>query len=75
MFLCKGRWNHPHQVGYYLLFRSTLHISQNTLSINWLILTEHPFIPLSAVLPKLLSNLPSAFVCRKNLSRRKKFYK
>ena len=59
----------------FLLFRSSLHISQNTLSINWLILTEHPFIPLSAVLPKLLSNLPSAFVCRKNLSRRKKFYK
>ena len=35
----------------FLVFHSSLHISQNTLSINRLTLTEHPLIHLSAVLP------------------------
>ena len=46
----------------FLLFRSSLHISQNALSINRLTLTEHPLTHLSAVLPKLLLNQPSAFL-------------
>ena len=46
----------------FLLFRSSLHINQNALSINRLTLTEHPLIHLSAVLPKLLLNQPSAFL-------------
>ena len=52
----------PSQIRLFLLFRSSLHISQNTLSINRLTMTEHPLIPLSVMLSKLLLNLPSAFV-------------
>ena len=43
-------------------FRSSLQLNQNTLSINRLTMTEHPLIPLSVMLSKLLLNQPSAFV-------------
>ena len=46
----------------FLFFRSSLQLNQNTLSINWLTMTEHPLIPLSVMLSKLLLNQPSAFV-------------
>ena len=46
----------------FLLFRSSLHFSQNIRIISRLRLTGHPLILLSAVLPKSLHNLPSAFV-------------
>ena len=46
-------------------FRSSLQLNQNTLSINRLTMTGYPFILLSVVLPKLLSNLSSVFICIK----------
>ena len=64
-FSHRGRWNHPLTKPIIPSFRSSLHISQNTLSINRLTMTGYPFILLSVVLPKLLSNLPSVFICIK----------
>lgn len=43
----------------FLLFPSSLHFNQNTLAVKWLKMTVHPFILVSAVLPKSLHNLPS----------------
>ena len=64
-FSHRGRWNHPLTKPIIPSFRSSLHISQNTLSINRLTMTGYPFILLSVVLPKLLSNLSSVFICIK----------
>ena len=60
MFLCKGRWNHPHQVGHSFFFRSFLHFIQNMRIISRLRMTGPPLILLSAVLSKSLHKLPSA---------------
>ena len=70
-FSHRGRWNHPLTKPIIPSFRSSLHISQNTLSINRLIMTGYPFILLSVVLPKLLSNLPSVFICIKKVLQMK----
>ena len=58
-FSCRGRWNHPSPIRSFLLFPSSLHFNQNTLAVKWLKMTVHPFILVSAVLPKSLHNLPS----------------
>ena len=55
----------------FLLFRSSLHFSQNMRIISRLRLTGHPLILLSAVLSKSLHKLPSAFILPEEVLRMK----
>ena len=60
-FSCRDKLHPPPSlIRSFLLFRSSLHISQNTLAINRLRMTAHPLILLSAVLPESLHKLSSA---------------
>ena len=65
IFSGKGRLHHPSLSRLFPFHHSSLHFNQNALTINRLIMTGYPFILLSVVLPKLLSNLPSVFICIK----------
>ena len=58
----------PSLIRSFLLFRSSLHFNYNMQIINRLRMTEPSLILPSAVLPKSLHNLPSAFVHPKEVT-------
>ena len=67
-FSCRDKLHPPSLIRSFLLFRSSLHFNYNMQIINRLRMTEPPLILPSAVLPKSLHNLPSAFVHPKEVT-------
>ena len=68
-FSCRDKLHPPPSlIRSFLLFRSSLHFNYNMQIINRLRMTEAPLILPSAVLPKSLHNLPSAFVHPKEVT-------